>query len=264
MNSFSIVLGPCEICEETPARYEVGAQTCKSCGATFDKLCPACAKKPCPKCKGQLAPFPTVFPHSALKAIADGEVETLKQLLGQNEKRAPEHGASLLHAAACAKGKGVAKAMCETLISRGISASAATDYGRTALHEAVRCRLLNKEVGYLLSDSINDQDNGGCTALMFAAAGAGLFGSRRGNVSLAQDLLALGADPLICDKRGKTALGHAMASNDTDRNGEMIELLQDAMVHSQALAEFKDRYSCAFDKNGVLHCEARAPKRTGK
>ena len=269
MNSFSIVLGPCDACKKTPARYGVGPLACKSCGEVWRELCPACAQKRCLKCKGELAALDTVFSYSAFKAISGGNLLSLQRLVEENDMRLAavrgDHGETLLHRAARAKGKGVAVAMCRLLLDRGVKARVTDDYGRTALHEAVRYRVFNNDVADLLRTSVNDQDDYGLTALMFAAEGAGLFGSRRGNMGIAQALIALGADPLIQNHNGVTALGYAMASNDTERNGDMIAFLQSAMLAAAALEEFKRLHSYTFaDVTGALKIEPRKPKRSGK
>lgn len=111
----------------------------------------------------------------------------------------------------------------------------------------------------MLKSSINDQDIGGCTPLMFAAKGAGSFASRRGNTDVARKLLALGADPLICDRQGRTALGHAIASNDTGKNGDITELLQEEMLSKIARREFESRNSHHFDNLGNLRLAPRNP-----
>lgn len=264
MASFSISLGPCEACKDSPATFGIGPLCCTACGAVLENLCPRCAKRPCPNCKGELLPKDRVFPHSAFKAISKADTAELKTLLCQNITRIAaariQADGSLLHAAARAKGKDVAASMCRILLENGVAPTITDQHGRTALHEAVRLRVFNREVASLLSSAVNMQDNEGGTALMFAAEGAGLFGSRRGNIAIARELLALGADPNLQDGSGKTALGYAMASNDTDRNGEIISLLEHAMLSAAAIHEFNKRYAVTFAKNtGVLVAEPRVP-----
>ena len=262
MNAFRIAMGKCEACEDASAQQGIGALCCNSCGAIFRKLCSACAAKPCPRCKGELAAFKSVFPHSAFAAISDGEPDRFESVIRANRSlindARNESGETLLHRAVRAKGKGVATQMCRFLLNLGMRHDAVTDCGRTALQESVRHRVFNKDVADLLRSSVNSQDKDGRTALMFAAEGAGLFGSRKGNIAIARELLALGANPEIHDKRGVTALGYAMASNDTDRNGDMIALLERAMVAAAAMQEFNNQYSFTFDnKTGGLILKMR-------
>jgi ankyrin repeat protein len=261
MSGVSISIGPCEICAK-PAGLQIGFMTCESCATGFDKLCERCAAKPCPKCKGLLEATERVFPHSLFQAISKGaerEVERLlrgrPEPLGDLKNRTGETALAL---AARFKTPDVAKSMCEALLRAGFSTHAKSDNTeRTALITMVEHRRFHKDVAELLQSSINDQDVSGKTALMFAAEGAGLFGSRRGNGGIARTLLALGADPQICDKRGQTALGHAIASNDTGQNEGVVDLIKDAILNSVARREFVSRNSYHFDNLGNLEFAPR-------
>nr|WP_280177504.1 ankyrin repeat domain-containing protein [Microvirga pakistanensis] len=123
-------------------------------------------------------------------------------------------------------------------------------------------RAYNAEVAARLRSSVDAQDDDGRTALMFAAKGSGLFGSRRGNLTIARDLLALGADLSLQDKQGLTALGFAIRSNDTDKNNEMVEFLQQEMVKEEAMRSFKQRHSYRFDEKGHMELIDRQGQKT--
>ena len=61
---------------------------------------------------------------------------------------------------------------------------------------------------------------------MFAVVGQGMFGQRRGNLTIAKHLLGMGADAAKEDAGGRTALDHARKANDTDRNNDLIDYLK--------------------------------------
>ncbi len=259
--SFSVIIGLCDACASAAANYEVGSRTCESCGAAFEKLCAPCAQKPCPRCNGQLVRTAEVFPHPLFRAISEGDQAKVRQLVGGRSLDLNEvtnrEGETPLHVAARAKGKGIAASLCKDLLRLGMSSRARGSDGRAALMEMVRLRVFNKDVALLLQLSINDQDNYGRTALMFAAQHAGGFGSRKGNLSIARELLSLRADPLICDQEGRTALGYAITSNDTERNEDMIEFLKKAMLTETARRDFEARNSYHFDRSGKIHFTPR-------
>lgn len=159
------------------------------------------------------------------------------------------------------KSGGTAAELCKLLLDFGASPGSAMQYGRTVLIEMVRRRgKYHREVASLLSSSVNARDNQGGTALMFAAEGAGLFGARRGNLTIARHLVELGADPLVQDRRGKTALGYAMASNDKGTNQDMVDYLEELMKTSIALREFDKLYQYKFDNDGCLTFSPRKRK----
>jgi Ankyrin repeats (3 copies) len=256
MRTFQVVVGPCLICSK-PASFEIGSIACQSCGKVFNKICERCATEPCPQCKGHLEATERVFPHSLFKAIAKGDDRDVERLIRNRseplEALKNREGETALALAARFKAAPIAKSMCEKLIGAGASPHAKSHQtGRTALMTMVHNRTFHKDVAELLMSSINDQDGDGRTALMLAAIGAGLFGSRRGNVAIAQTLLELGADPLICDKRGFTALGHAIALNRNDKNDDMVTFLKEAMLIRAARREFEARNSYHFDELGNL------------
>ena len=138
------------------------------------------------------------------------------------------------------------------LVSLGASITCTDTNGRTALIHAAIGRHLNVKLGELLQSSVDCRDCDGKTALMFAAEGQSSTNGRTGSMSTAKILVSMGADLMACSKRGKTALGHAIDSNDTGTNGAMIEYLKREMVHQQALTVFKERYRYEFDSNGNL------------
>jgi len=78
----------------------------------------------------------------------------------------------------------------------------------------------------MLKVSVNDADDRGKTALMFAATGQKMFGHRRGNLGMVKHLVGMGADVEKVDGSGLTALDHAIKANDTDRNNEVIQFLR--------------------------------------
>lgn len=170
-------------------------------------------------------------------------------------------GDTLLMCAAMHKTSTSASELCKLLLDFGASPLSAMQYGRTVLIEMVRRRgKYHREVAALLSSSVNAPDNQGGTPLMFAAEGAGLFGSRRGNLSVTKHLVELGADPFLADRRGKTALGYAMASNDKGTNQDMVDYLKELMETRIALREFEKLYQYKFDNDGHLIFSPRKRK----
>ncbi|GLR68267.1 hypothetical protein GCM10010909_29480 [Acidocella aquatica] len=256
--TFSVIIGPCEICGDG-ADYKVGAMTCKACGFEFEKLCTKCSTNPCPKCKGPLDRSENLFPKSLFRVVSQGDIEgfwyiyrdlsgpasDLNRLLDRN-------GNTLLHVACGIEKNKLAAAMCDALFQTGLSPTLKDKNGRTALTEMVRTRQYKPDVATMLQISVNEQDGYGVTALMFAAKGGGLFGSRRGNLTVVRHLLELGADLFLCDDPGRTALGYAIRSNDKGTNEAMIEFLEREMLAQTALDEFKKHNQYDFDNKGVL------------
>lgn len=104
--------------------------------------------------------------------------------------------------------------------------------------------------------SVNHQDGDGRTALMFASVGAGLFGSKRGNPGIIDQLMRLGADPSILDRSGRTALMHAIHSNDASRastNHEVVELLKLYSADFAAKQWFAQQHTVEFSETGEIH-----------
>ncbi len=144
---------------------------------------------------------------------------------------------------------------CRTLINDfNSSIFSKNNTGRTALIEAVRCRskAVSAKLIYLLRNSINEIDTNGMTAVMFAASGAGLFGSKKGNVSLTKALVQAEADLTLKDNNGFTALGHATKDGREDINIELVEYLQREYAKQFALNEFKKQYRYGFNDKGCI------------
>ena len=158
----------------------------------------------------------------------------------------------LLHTAAIK----IKPEMCQLLINVGARVQTKNKSGRTALIEAVRCRTKSIiKIVDVLSDSVNEQDNMGMTALMFAATGSGLFGSKKGNLDLVEKLINVGADIYARDKNGLTALGHAVNDNSKSKmatNSDVVSLLKKTYVIDKALESFNKKFKYSFDKNGGI------------
>lgn len=249
----------------------VGARACPSCRSVFLDLCAPCAGKRCPKCtKSKLAERDSVFPYSLFRAISEEDDYKINSLLNRAREALDEitdqQGETPLAVAARSESSVAAERLCKLLMERGASADARLKSGRTALMEMIRNRgNYYSKVAALLRGSVNAQDNAGMTALMFAAEGVGLFGSRRGNMTAIRDLISLGADPSLEDGRGLTALGHAIASNDTEMNQPAIDYLKEQMVQRVALREFDRSYAHEFDGKGCLtFCPVKQAKASGK
>jgi ankyrin repeat protein len=199
---------------------------------------------------------------SLFRAIKDMHREKVVRLL-QDQRRDlnslnDSKGCTPLSVAALIKNKQIAFQICKILIDSGASPRTPTGIaGRTALIIMVWHRNFDANVAELLRESIDDQDDNGRTALMFAAEGAGLFGSKRGNLSIAKDLLQLGAHLSIQDCQGLTALGHAMKSNSTDKNDDMVRLLKDKMEKQAAVQELRNRYHIGFDDKGIMNMKLK-------
>jgi hypothetical protein len=199
-------------------------------------------------------------------AISKGDVDRCRRTIA--ELGHPDlntftnaHGDTLLTRAALHEVGATALDLCKLLLDLGASPQTTMEHGRTTLIEMVRRRgKYHSKVAALLRGSINAHDNDGKTALMFAVEGAGLFGSSRGNLSLARDLIGLNADLLIHDCRGRTALGYAMASNDKGTNQDMVDYLKELMKTRIALREFDKLYGYDFDNNGCLNFSPRNRK----
>lgn len=93
------------------------------------------------------------------------------------------------------------------------------------------------------------------TALMFASMGAGVFGSKRGNITIIRQLISFGADLGQVNERGQTAVRVAEMSNAGSKastNDEVVAFLKEAAIEQRAMKEFHAKYQCLFDSNGVL------------
>ena len=159
---------------------------------------------------------------------------------------------------------------CRQLMTRGARMDPRPRKGRPVIVELIRCRdekwgRRHDAMVELLQATINAQDSAGMTALMFAATGAGLFGSKRGNVGLIKRLLTLGADPLIRDNIGGTALTHAVRSNNksaAEANAEVVHLLEGAMVTAAAMNAFHEHFEHRFGGNGEFEVQPKARAET--
>lgn len=192
------------------------------------------------------------------RAIAREDLSALSGYLERHgldvDQPIPECGGTLLRLAAIAG----SISSCRHLIDRhGASIYARDNIGRTALMEMIRCRGSKwpKGVAELLSRSVNEQDWSGMTALMFASMGAGVVGSKRGNITIIRQLISFGADLGQVNERGRTAVGVAEMSNAKSKastNDEVVAFLKEAAIEQRAMKEFHAKYQCLFDSNGVL------------
>jgi hypothetical protein len=152
---------------------------------------------------------------------------------------------------------------CERLIKLGASPENGGTVGaRSALTMMVwlRDRAWNskhrKIVALLAEHTVNHQDSDGKTALMFASTGAGGFGSKRGNLRIINQLISSGADPSLTDRRGRTALTLAVASNDASRtssNDDVVQLLESYSVEYAAKKWFAEKYRVKFSDSGEMN-----------
>lgn len=186
---------------------------------------------------------------NAVRALCDGRNGTdLRDLTSAN-------GDSPLFLAATAQQFEV----CRCLINEcGASAMETDAAGRTPLIEMIRCRgaTWKSKLLPLFKGTVNCFDRQGKTALMYAAVGAGLFGSRRGNLKIVSELIELGADALAIDNNGLTALGWAIKSDEgTSRNLDVIAYLKDEMKRQAAIRRFNRDFRTRFTEKGVLELE---------
>ena len=238
---------------------------CDTCRERYDDgVCALCSGKPCPKCKrGDLKDPKLIFPASLFKAIRDGDDFSVEHLLSKHRvdlnALAHENGETPLSMAIRLKDAATRTAISERLIRMGASPRCRDEKtGNTPLMNAVEHRRLAADVAPLLSISVNDKNEAGWTALVFAATGAGFFGNPKGSVRTAQQLLDMGADASLPDKYGRTALGHAMKSNKEGKNQAMVDLLQQAMINQAAFREFAKTYSYSFGSLGELQLQTRS------
>ena len=230
---------------------------CESCGGMFF-ICGHCNGNDCPECGKKLKEKNDIFPYNLFKAIREDDIDKIHTLLFNHflniNEVTDEKGYLPIICAAI----GQNLTICEALIHKyGASVVQQTKYGRTALIEMVRCRSdkWNNKVAELCSNSVNLQDNDGRTALMFAAQGAGLFGSKKGNIKIATQLINMGADTTMVDKLGRTALKWAIESNKqskTSNNEEMVNFLKEQMINQIAITEFRKNYAYEFTDKGIL------------
>ncbi len=194
------------------------------------------------------------------EAINRGDVDAVRQLCDGSDGTYLQditcpNGDSPLTAAATSQDFEV----CKCLINDcGASVMELNRTGRTPLMEMIHGRdgTWKSKLLVLFKDSVNCRDSQGKTALMYAAVGAGMFGSRRGNLKITSDLIALGADTLAVDKNGVTALGWALKSDgNTAQNSEIITYLKGEMKNQAAMESFRREYKYRFNEKGVLELE---------
>jgi hypothetical protein len=253
----------CVICKKKIGTVELEnlpkTMRCQGCREVLES-CIDCISKPCPNCSGVLINKKDSFPDNIFAEITKGEL-SIESLMGYINKEnvnvdeiLNEQGGSVLMEAAIKQNLEI----CQYLIDQlGADVSKASQNGRTALIEMVHTRSLkwNKKIVTLLRGSINFQDNSGNTALMFAATGAGMFGSNRGNIKIVKHLIELGADLSLTDNSGFTALGRAMESNNRSAksiNKDIVTYLQAEMIKQEAMRLFKQFYRYDITDKGEL------------
>lgn len=236
---------------------------CAHCRKRFF-ICGHCGQEKCPVCAQVLTNDKSIFPYNAFEAVSNGDEEALAAILADAPCHVDdirnEQETSLLEAAAVKQHAGI----CKMLVDRhGASVFLTGKSGRTILMEMVRARHSGKwdtQISGHFTRTINDVDADGKTALMFAAAGAGLSGSKKGNMKIALDLIGMGADLSIADRRGVTALGWAMASNrksPTSNNEIMVNFLKREMIAQAAHAEFRRNFDYEISEKGTLDYSPR-------
>ena len=202
----AISLGTTPICEFCSDKMAFEARLCERCKRMFGRLCKQCAQTaPCPDCGARLVDPNKVFPWSLFAAIHDGRVDEVERLVSENkpdlERLKNPSGWSPLHAAV--RSENDATGTCRVLRKAGASPSGRDAQGSTALIVAVKLRNWTKELLGLLASSVNEQDNSGRTALMFAAKGGSGWGPEKGNVAIARALLAVGASASSATSTGR-------------------------------------------------------------
>jgi ankyrin repeat protein len=119
-----------------------------------------------------------------------------------------------------------AYAMTELLLDVGASADIReARTGRTAIICMSMGRKIRKTiVTDLLHNPLNDTDNGGKTALMYAVHDCSGWG-RRGSLETTTKLVIMGAKLDIKGKSGKTALDYAIQYNRSGSNQPIVDFL---------------------------------------
>ncbi|PKG83318.1 hypothetical protein CXF85_11355 [Colwellia sp. 75C3] len=230
---------------------------CLKCGDIL-LSCVNCLDECCPSCEGELKAKKESFPDNVFIAIGTSDIEKVSQILNREyvnfDDITNDNGDTLLTRAAV----NLDYEMCSHLIKNyHANTCNQSQYGRTALIEMVRTRSgkWNKKIVQLLSRSVNIQDSSGNTALMFAATGAGCFGSKKGNLQIIKHLIELKADLALTDRRGLTALGRAIESNNVSKNStndDVVEYLEKVMIQQEALKLFNQQYIYEVSDKGEL------------
>jgi len=258
----------CDICkkkcidDDTHKSKEMG---CEQCVKLFF-ICGYCNSEFCPECNNKLKDKLNTFPYNLFKAISNVDTYKVKQIIYRTRFNNineiiddnDDNGNTLLICSAVTQNIEICKIFLETY---GASVLQKNRHGRTALIEMIRCRSSkwNNNVAELFRQSVNFQDNDGRTALMFASQGAGMFGSKKGNIKIATQLINMGSDTTISDNYGHTPLWFAIESNErseTSNNEEMISFLKEQMIQQISVREFHKNYSYRFD-DGVLKFEKK-------
>jgi ankyrin repeat protein len=170
-----------------------------------------------------------------ISAISDNDIDNVKALLdrGANPNTTNEHGRAALMFAICGSFLPLAK----LLIERDADVSRRDPLGKTPLIEAAWRGSEWVEIIRLLVEkgaNINDKDNDGMTALMWAQ-----------NVEVAKLIIELGADLNATNAYGETALSYASHNNHND----IVELLQSSGLHVET--QLPKEGKCNFCKQTV-------------
>jgi ankyrin repeat protein len=233
------------------------SQRCLKCNDIFE-VCTKCSDKQCPVCVGILRNKDDTFPDNFFIAVKNNEFDKVQSVLAiENvfiDEVFNEKGDTALVSAAVSQNI----EMCTFLIEQcNASPLNRNKNGRTPLIEMIRCRTgkrLNKLI-LLFRSTINEQDASGKTALMFSSTGAGVFGSKKGDIKIIQQLLDLGANIHCKDKNENTALIYAIESNKnskTNNNEEVVCYLESKVILQTAMDYFRSDYSYNFTEGGEL------------
>jgi ankyrin repeat protein len=261
MSEVIIENNPCGV-HKKQAVYEVGgewlkSQRCLKCNDIFE-VCTKCSDKQCPVCDGILKNKNDTFPDNFFIAVKNNKFDKIKSVLATENVFIDEvfdkNGDTALVNAAMSQNI----EMCTFLIEQCYASPLSRNKdGRTPLIEMMRCRNGKglKTLILLFRSTVNEQDASGKTALMFASTGAGVFGSKKGNITLIQQLLDLGANIHCKDKYGNTALIYAIESNKkskTNNNEEVVCYLESKVILQTAMDYFRSDFSYNFTEGGEL------------
>lgn len=228
-------------------------QRCIKCRKVFF-ICGDCLGGQCPECKENLISKEETFPDNLFKAIEKDDLFDVINICNLENKNVDfifndKGDTPLIKAAKSGKYE-----ICQWLIEKyNASLNVKNKIGRTPLIEMVIHRDSNwpKELASLFASSVNEQDSYGKTALMFASKGAGIFGSKRGNIKIIEQLLDFGADVFIKDKYKNTALDIAIQSNDKSKkssNQAVVDYLKKVEISAKQVAEGITMESSFSDK----------------